>query len=142
MEDVGTPEERVKVTKYDSELDYLIDRIHSNAKAKGFWDGPQNFGEKLMLVVSEAGEAVNSHRKGIHADLTRFRNVLASYDDKEKYFDRVFESHIKDTVEDEIADTIIRLLDMCGGYNIDISTHIRLKMKYNSSREHKHGAAY
>ncbi len=45
----------------------------------------------------------------------------------------------KDTFEDEIADTIIRLCDLCGELNIDIEKQIAWKMEYNKKREHKHG---
>jgi NTP pyrophosphatase (non-canonical NTP hydrolase) len=49
---------------------------------------------------------------------------------------------IKDTVEDELADVIIRTLDLCGYLGIDIEKHVELKMRYNESREYKHGKNY
>lgn len=53
-----------------------------------------------------------------------------------------FETDIKDTFEDEIADCFIRLFDLCGRYKIDIESHIKAKMKYNSLREKLHGKKY
>jgi NTP pyrophosphatase (non-canonical NTP hydrolase) len=53
-----------------------------------------------------------------------------------------FEALIKDTVEDELADVIIRALDLCGHLGIDIEKHVELKMQYNKSREYKHGKNY
>lgn len=53
-----------------------------------------------------------------------------------------FKEYVKDTVEDEISDVIIRCFDLCGKMNIDIERHIRLKMDYNAGRPHKHGKAY
>jgi len=105
--------------------------IFTDNKAKGFWDKPRNVGEMLMLVTSELGEAMEAHRKGRFAD---WSNV------KEEGFG--FESGVKDTFEDEIADAIIRLLDMCGGLSIDIERHINAKLKYNRSRPHLHGKKY
>ena len=108
-------------------LNELSEEIYQNNKEKGFWDKERNVGEMLMLVTSELGEAMEAHRKG------RFAN-LESYEE--------FEDAIKDTFEDEIADSVIRLLDMCGGLGIDIDTHVRLKLEYNKTRERLHGKKY
>jgi len=94
----------------------LVKRAHENAVAKGFYPESEdkNIGELLMLVVSELGEALESHRKGKHGKLNIFLSL------KEDDFNRWFESIIKDTFEDELADVIIRLCDMIGYLEIDI----------------------
>ena len=100
----------------------------------------KNIGELLMLVVSELGEALEAHRKGKHSDL-KVANM-----DSEKHTDKTriitFEGCIKDTFEDELADAVIRIADICGYSNIDLEKHIELKMKYNETREYKHGKKY
>ena len=65
-------------------------------------------------------------------------SILKEYEE----FSEDFDDAIKDTFEDEIADSVIRLLDMCGGLGIDIDTHIRLKLEYNKTRERLHGKSY
>ena len=45
-------------------LNELAKEIHSDTKAKGFWNDERNIGELLMLVVSELGEGIEAHRKG------------------------------------------------------------------------------
>lgn len=65
---------------------------------------------KLMLVVSEVGEAAEAVR---HHDLDNFK--------------------------EEIADTFIRLLDICGTMQIDPEIIIATKMRFNEKRPHKHG---
>ena len=55
---------------------------------------------------------------------------------------QTFEHHVKDTFEDELADAVIRILDLCGAKGIDIEKHIELKMKYNETRERMHGKKY
>ena len=57
-------------------------------------------------------------------------------------FADLFRETVKDTFEDEIADTFIRLLDISGFLEIDIERHIEYKMKYNKAREFKHGKRY
>ena len=53
-----------------------------------------------------------------------------------------FEMEVKSSFEDELADAIIRLLDLAGYKNIDIQKHIDLKLQYNKTRPHKHGKSY
>jgi NTP pyrophosphatase (non-canonical NTP hydrolase) len=43
---------------------------------------------------------------------------------------------------DEMADALIRILDMCGGLDIDIEKHVELKLRYNSLRPKLHGKLY
>ena len=47
-----------------------------------------------------------------------------------------------DTFEDELADTAIRLFDLCGGLGIDLEKQIEWKMSFNKTREKLHGKAY
>ena len=119
-------------------LNQLRDEIHENAKNKGFWDKERETGTLLMLCVSELAEAMEADRNGLYADLELIEK------DKEDFIDFKwsFENSIKDTFEDELADTIIRILDLCGAKGIDIEKHIELKMKYNATRERMHGKKY
>ena len=112
--------------------------IHKNAIIKGFWDKDQQFGTLLMLVVSELGECLEADRNDHHADIKLLDNLL----ENGGKFPEAFKIAIKDTVEDEIADTIIRLLDLAEKNNIDIEKHIELKMRYNAGRERLHGKNY
>lgn len=102
-------------------------------------------GQRLSLIVSEVSELLEGNRK----DKTV---LLSNYFDKkwkedvfkvtDKDFKIAFEEVVKDTQEDEAADAIIRLLDFCGAYGIDIDFHVKAKLKYNSLRPHKHGKTY
>ena len=91
--------------------------------------------QKLMLVVSELGEATESHRKDIYADWDLFEEYM----EDGQGFEFAFENSIKDSFEDEIADTVIRLIDLAEEMNIDLMKHIKYKMEYNSGREKMHG---
>ena len=119
-------------------LNQLRDEIHEYAISKGFWDKERETGTLLMLCVSELAEAMEADRKDRYADLELIEK------DKEDFIDFKwsFENSIKDTFEDELADAIIRILDICGSRGIDIDKHIELKMKYNATRERMHGKKY
>lgn len=117
--------------------------IHQINKDKGFWDKPRNTGESLMLVNSELCEALEADRNNKRADLQRLQILLNSGNEiTPSLFKSVFECDIKDTFQDEIADAVIRLLDLAEGMNIDLEFHIRHKMEYNRTRERLHGKAY
>lgn len=115
-------------------MNELARKIHENAVKHGFYDDEREIGTLLMLCVSELSEALEADRKGRHA---KPFESLSLEDFKGK-----FEQNFKDTFEDELADTIIRILDLCGYLKIDIEEHVRLKMKYNEMRENKHGKKY
>lgn len=120
---------------------------HKEVLDKGF--EPQNVPTNLMLIVSELGEALEADRKNRHADANRFRlavkelcNSGAPREKRKEMYKTAFETHVKDTFEDELADAFLRLMDLCGEYEIDIESHIRWKLEYNTLRPVKHGKAY
>ena len=146
-------------------LNELRDKIYKNALAKGFHRDivdimayidkahkDENidsaafiarfqhiaFAQRIALIQSEASEALEADRKNRHADLISMQEQMQAHSFRAEDFQR----YIKDTVEDEIADTIIRLLDLCGMLGIDIDKHVELKMQYNSSRPYLHGKEY
>ena len=100
------------------ELNALKERAYKWAVEHGFHEEEKPDAYWLGLVMSEAGEAINADRKGLHADTKKFEVDLAIFP-----FDFSFEKQIKDSVEDEIADIVIRLLDFAGmkGYTLSIS---------------------
>ena len=107
------------------EIDWnkLRDEAHVNSVEHGWWEGTPSDKHFLCLVISELMEAVEADRKNAHSD----ESILDCFMEPEKYkgsigFNGYFEMNIKDTVEDELADAVIRLLDLAGQHNIDIHT--------------------
>lgn len=72
-----------------------------------------NVGEKLMLIVTEAGEAMDGHRRLLMDDKLPHRPML----------------------EVELADIVIRCFDTSGGLGLDIAGAITEKLIFNSKRE-------
>ena len=109
------------------DLNELRDRAYKTAYEHGFHDKELSNEHCLCLVISELMEAVEADRKGRHADVVKFRewqgNSLALTEEtRVKRFKEDFEAYIKDTVEDELADAAIRLLDLAGYRGITIET--------------------
>jgi NTP pyrophosphatase (non-canonical NTP hydrolase) len=81
-----------------------------------------NVPEKLMLVVTEVAEAMEDLRDG-----------------KPSVVSVLNEAGKPSGFPSELADAIIRLLDLARSLGIDISQEVALKMAYNETRPHKHG---
>lgn len=77
----------------------------------------RNIGELLMLCTSELAEALEGDRKNLMDDKLPRRTMF----------------------EVELADCVIRILDICGGLGLDLEGAYREKMAYNAVRsDHKH----
>lgn len=113
----------------------ISQEIHENNKTKGFYDEPKNIGEMLMLIVTEVSEAMEADRK------SKFYNKGLDYvsHNQGEWFESIFEKHCKNTFEDELADIVIRVMDMAAFKGIDLEWHILQKIRYNKTRPHKHG---
>lgn len=75
----------------------------------------------LGLVVSECGECIHADRGDRHATESQYYDVSRLYVHQSlDAFREAFEKDIKNTVEDEFADIIIRLLDFAGNYHIQL----------------------
>lgn len=117
-------------------LNDLRDVIYATNKANG-WTEEHETGTWLALIHSEVSEALEADRKEEHAELGRYELFLknCASDDKKV----AFEMFIKDTFEDELADVIIRVLDLCARRNVDIDAHVKAKLEYNRTRGYHHG---
>lgn len=118
-------------------LNELSKQIHENAKSKGFFDNEKNLGEMLCLIHSEVSEALEAVRTDKYCKSIRCNDFII-----DEMFQTDFEIEVKNTFEDELADVIIRVLDLCAFKEIDIQSHIKAKMRYNSLRPHKHEKAF
>lgn len=97
------------------------------------------FGQRIALIHSELSEALEADRINRYAkNLKLVESMLGPSD----VFLEAFRKNIKDSIEDEIADALIRILDLCASRGIDIGRHVRLKMAYNKNRPKLHGKEY
>nr|DAN89879.1 MAG TPA: NTP-PPase-like protein [Caudoviricetes sp.] len=103
------------------DLNTLRDRAYKIACEHGFHDKELSNQHCLMLVISELSEAVEADRKGRRINKELINNWVKLHSETDITFKENFDSYIKDTVEDELADTAIRLLDLAGLRNINLN---------------------
>lgn len=122
----GTILERISPTGVASGLKDAQDLCHGLAVRSGWWtsrltgkplDYTQvNIGEKLMLIVSEVAEGMEGQRKDLMDDKLPHRKMI----------------------EVELADALIRILDLAGFMNLDIAGAVIEKLAFNQQRpDHK-----
>ena len=110
-------------------INILCDQAHSAAKAAGWWHppnpknrnlifGPEIIPEKMMMIVTELGEAVREYSKHGHAA----------------------PAHLD--FQYELADVAIRLFDIAGRFQIPLGDRIIGKMAKNKHRGHRHGGKH
>lgn len=119
-------------------LNELAKKIHQANCDKGFYDTPREMGTTLCLIHSEISEALEAHR---HGRFCKDPSVLLEMQ-KEADFQAAYDGLVKGTFEEEVADAIIRLLDLSGLEKINIEAHVAAKLRYNANRPYKHGKKY
>jgi len=99
----------------------LSEACHGIARECGWWNqsdpntsmaNPLHFSNNLCLIHSEISESMEGDRKGLMDDKLPHRPMR----------------------EVELADAVIRIFDLAGGYGMDLAGAIVEKMAYNITR--------
>ena len=107
------------------DLNELRDKAYQCAVAHGWHDEDLSDEHFLCLVISELMEAVEADRKGKRAQVEKFKewqgnSIPLSEETRQRRFKEDFEAYIKGSIEEELADACIRLLDLAGLRNVDL----------------------
>jgi len=106
---------------FEKEWDRISKKIYKNAVKHGFWEEDPNDAERIALMHSELSEALEALRNGNPSS-----NKIIEYS----------------SLEEELADTVIRIMDYAFGNDLDIAGAIIAKIEYNKNREYMHGKSF
>lgn len=98
---------------------------HKNAVEKGFWDEVPNIDRMVALIHGEVSEMHEEYRKGKAPTEIYYR-----------------EDGKPEGIPSELADIVIRCVDLAEGYGIDLEKIVLEKMEFNSKRPYKHGKKF
>jgi NTP pyrophosphatase (non-canonical NTP hydrolase) len=104
--------------------------VVENNKARGWHDNPPSLPECMMMLVTEATEAVEAWRVHGTADATKL-NWTSDHGE--------LQVQKPEGVGSEFADILIRLLDDAYLFGIDLDAEFARKMAYNRTRPFRHG---
>jgi NTP pyrophosphatase (non-canonical NTP hydrolase) len=116
----------------DVNLTALRDEAHQTAVDHGFTGA--TIGEEIALMHTELSEALEDHRAGKAPNEVWYLDKTAGAETPDYH-----EGYKPCGIPSEMADVIIRVLDFCGKYKIDIERAVLEKMAYNRTRSFRHG---
>lgn len=113
-------------------LHEIAERIRLINAANGWYDRSRTFSDEIALLHSEVSEMFEAYRSHGLEDFTHDGHMhLADGDDCKVCKPK--------GVGSEAADILIRLLDTCSRYNINLGEELIRKLDYNMTREYRHG---
>ncbi|MNM68469.1 hypothetical protein D3C81_800300 [compost metagenome] len=126
------------ILKRGQSINDLVKAAHENAISKGCWDEDRSFGEIIALIHSEASEALEDFRNGKEPAQMWYERKQANGPNytvpKARYA-----TDKPCGIPSELADIVIRVMDACGRYGINLERAIAEKMAFNATRPQRHG---
>lgn len=112
-------------------LGQLADEIVRINKANG-WDDHRDFGVEVALIHSEVSEAFEEYRAGRGINERYYQTVVL--DDGSTH-----QTGKPEGIPSELADVLIRVLDVAHRNGVDLDEVVAEKLAYNATRGFRHG---
>lgn len=109
----GNPKRQIWQDMNKMYVNELVNIVYNQNLEAGWHSKPREIGTCLMLIVSEIAEAMEGDRKSLMDDHLPHRSML----------------------EVELADAVIRIMDLSGREGLDLGGAIVEKLEYNRTRQ-------
>lgn len=132
-------------------LSELVKTAYEITASKGFHAVPSTFGDRISLCHTELSEAMEAFRTLDNNSYDAIREPIYKSSQSGQLTRAASEYKLNSEGTDslvlnkpegvwsELADTVIRIADMCGVYGIDLEAAVEEKLAYNRTRPHMHG---
>lgn len=141
----------------------IMETVHATAESKGFWDEMRHPAELMMWGVSEIAEVFRRYQECPEYDsgdkihpaehmMLAIREIADKFGEYQKsgsgivleegkYWGKT--EFVGDAeAAEEVADVIIIMLDLAGGFGLPIMPALAEKMAKNEKRPHRHGGKH
>ena len=143
-------------------ISQMILEVQRWAQDKGWRPDDRDVLQEMMLIVTEAAEAVEAWREKGMAETLKYTFIIGTTGTEVVYWQTDLPEPELTTrsgtpvvvseyarvvgvvpkplgVASEAADILVRLLDFCGENGIDLEAEYEKKMAYNRTRSYRHG---
>ena len=112
----------------------MMEEVAEVNRANGWYDSDRRFGEDIALLHSEVSEALEEFR-----DNRNFPYVENEQGECVPVYNADYGDRKPLGMPSELADVLVRLLDTCARWGVDIAAEFDAKMAYNRTRGYRHG---
>lgn len=123
MTDTTTQPHASTTDFFKSAWEMVADAVHRSAVDHGFWEFP-NVSEKLALIHGEVSECLEACR--MEGWRTNPSEHITSFS----------------AVTEELADIVIRTMDLAAHLQVDLAGAILAKVRFNATRPYKHNKRF
>jgi NTP pyrophosphatase (non-canonical NTP hydrolase) len=118
--------------------------VYEDNEAKGFWEDYEDMEDLICTTYKSSPDILRRSIKN-HVVTTKLAKIGLMHSELSESLEAIRKDLMDDKITDmsgevvELADTVIRIMDYAGAFNLPLAEAIERKLKYNRGRKYKHG---